>query len=58
MVDLLDKPLLRPDSIAREINAVNSEHLMNRGRDYRRSLQIFYSGLSLKIFKLSHSERR
>ena len=45
MVDLLDKPLLRPDSIAREINAVNSEHLMNRGRDYRRSLQILYSGL-------------
>lgn len=46
MVDLLDKPLLRPDSIAREINAVNSEHLMNRGRDYRRLLQLFYTGLN------------
>ena len=44
------KPLLRPNSIRREIRAVNSEHQMNKNRDIRRKWQIFYSG-EIKNFK-------
>ena len=44
MIDFISRPLLKSDSIYREIRAVNSEHQMNKNRDVRRKWQIFYSG--------------
>ena len=50
LLEIPFQPLLRPNSIRREIRAVNSEHQMNKNRDIRRKWQIFYSG-EIKNFK-------
>ena len=46
MIDFISRPLLKSDSIYREIRAVNSEHQMNKNRDVRRKWQIFYLDLT------------
>ena len=33
MIDFISRPLLKSDSIYREIRAVNSEHQMNKNQD-------------------------
>ena len=43
LVDMVAKPLLRQNSIAREIKAVISEWNKSKVSDYRRARQIFYS---------------
>ena len=64
MIDFISRPLLKSDSIYREIRAVNSEHQMNKNRDVRRKWQIFYSGLlmwsyvKLTLFDLHISQKK
>ena len=54
MIDFISRPLLKSDSIYREIRAVNSEHQMNKNRDVRRKWQIFYSGLLMWSYLIDH----
>ena len=54
MVDFISRPLLKSDSIYREIRAVNSEHQMNKNRDVRRKWQIFYSGLLMWSYPIDY----
>ena len=54
MIDFISRPLLKSDSIYREIRAVNSEHQMNKNRDVRRKWQIFYSGLFMLSYLIDY----
>ena len=54
MIDFISRPLLKSDSIYREIRAVNSEHQMNKNRDVRRKWQIFYSGLLMWSYLINY----
>ena len=54
MIDFISRPLLKSDSIYREIRAVNSEHQMNKNRDVRRKWQIFYSGLLMSSYLINY----
>ena len=56
MIDFISRPLLKSDSIYREIRAVNSEHQMNKNRDVRRKWQIFYSGLLMWSYFIDYVE--